>query len=594
MAFSLRRPLSYRPSQPVDSTSSKRARSPDPDDSVTAVQKRVRASPTIPSPVTHDRSLRQATRERRLAERELQKAEFRDKYRRAFPSWIFYFDLDHIDHDRASIPSFEARIQELEGTIEDFFSNQITHLITNQPVPTEEADKENIPKLKNSTPRSALLLKSPVNKPKGRPQDDPPLAAGFDVVAKALSFGIKVWSTSKLDSVLNRCLDIPENSSLIKTSSANQSLNVNNAQRSLTRLLRSERIHGISERDPTQKRHDFRYFSRSSYFILVEDLRQELATIAAHEYEIPKSRDVNPKMPWPVLHCHPWARGPFIPFDEKEKRRWEKQQAAEKERENEVATNNSKIQRLQAIKRKTQNRIHNQRTCNLRKSVSVGNLQRRASYPLPQPYEGLCPDADGDIDHVESNNASGYLASGIGTGYVAASGNSLSATSLATTSNAGYTSRSVHLSSALSGRIRQQVVTSRKVAVLTEKNSTTGSMGPPKCLPERQPILRKSKSTNTLRLPKREEGSKPGYCESCRMKFDNFKAHTTSRRHQKYAMDDANFLQLDYVLARVQRRTLQQVETEQEIRCKQRQVFCERELKQRETLHNHVLSPIVI
>jgi hypothetical protein len=50
-------------------------------------------------------------------------------------------------------------------------------------------------------------------------------------------------------------------------------------------------------------------------------------------------------------------------------------------------------------------------------------------------------------------------------------------------------------------------------------------MGPPAGIPERpNGMLRKSRSTNTLRLPKREEGCKPGYCESCRTKFDDFKS----------------------------------------------------------------------
>jgi len=89
-------------------------------------------------------------------------------------------------------------------------------------------------------------------------------------------------------------------------------------------------------------------------------------------------------------------------------------------------------------------------------------------------------------------------------------------------------------------------------------------MGPPEKLP--QPGLRKSKSTNTLRLPKRDEGSKPGYCESCRVKFDDFATHVLSRKHQKFALDDANYLQLDCVLARVQRRTLQQFQAEDDQR----------------------------
>jgi regulatory subunit for Cdc7p protein kinase len=48
-------------------------------------------------------------------------------------------------------------------------------------------------------------------------------------------------------------------------------------------------------------------------------------------------------------------------------------------------------------------------------------------------------------------------------------------------------------------------------------------MPPPADIPDRVRMLRKSKSTNTLRLPKRDEKTKPGYCESCRAKFDDFK-----------------------------------------------------------------------
>ena len=348
-----------------------------------------------------------------------------------------------------------------------------------------------------------------------RAPDDALIVSGFDLISKALSFGIKVWTTAKLDSVLNRCLDLPENPPIGPTSQPGT-----NSQRVLTRLLQSERIHGTSERDPTQKRHDFRYFSKSSYFVLVEDLRQELATIAAHEYEIPKARDG--KTSWPTLYCHPCARGPFIAFDEKEKKRWERQQQVEKNREDE--NNKKRIYSTQEMVRKTCTKMYPKKSCDLRRSISLGNLHRRASYPLPGPQEG-CLVNDGDP--LESNNASGYLASAAGTTYIAASGNSISiASTTGTTSTAGYPLRNTQLSSALSGRIRQQVLTSRKLSISTEKNDGDlgdGLMGPPEKVPVRQAVLRKSKSTNTLRLPKRDEGSKPGYCESCRIKFDDFK-----------------------------------------------------------------------
>src|ERR1700685_3851208 len=151
---------------------------------------------------------------------------------------------------------------------------------------------------------------------------------------------MKIWNTTKLESVIERCL-ISGNAS----TTASQKSTITAAippkattaqQRPLTRLLASERLHGTTtERDPTQKRHDFRYFSRSSCFVLVEDMRQELATIHALEYPITKGRDGAESAAWPVLHCHPHARGPFMEFDDKEKKRWEKLQRADTEKERE-------------------------------------------------------------------------------------------------------------------------------------------------------------------------------------------------------------------------------------------------------------------
>lgn len=345
---------------------------------------------------------------------------------------------------------------------------------------------------------------------------------------------MKVWSTTKLESVLERCLGFGNTST---TTSQKSTLTVAtplkatiSRQRSLTRLLESERLHGTTERDPTQKRHDFRYFSRSSCFVLVEDMRQELATIHALEYPITKGRDGVERAAWPVLYCHPLARGPFIEFDEKEKRRSEKLQRAEaEEREQEQRV----WRRQEALKRKAQVQ---RKAGDLRRSVSMSNLHRRASY-TDAGYRGLV-DLDGDASGcdgaIDSANASGYLASTGTGGYMAASGNSVGITSTTgTTSTAGASFRNLKLPIALQERIQSQVVTSRKVASAAgtgkdkenEKPVKKGTMGPPVVIPERpNGMLRKSRSTNTLKLPKREEGSKPGYCESCRIKFDEFKS----------------------------------------------------------------------
>jgi len=49
-------------------------------------------------------------------ERELQKADFRVKYTRAFPGWVFYFDLDLLDPESAALrSSLAARVTHLKA-----------------------------------------------------------------------------------------------------------------------------------------------------------------------------------------------------------------------------------------------------------------------------------------------------------------------------------------------------------------------------------------------------------------------------------------------------------------------------------------------
>ena len=258
--------------------------------------------------------------------------------------------------------------------------------------------------------------------------------------------------------------------------------------------------------------------------MLVEDLRQELATISVHEYPVVKGREGSAKSPWPVLHCHPCSRGPFIAYDEREKKRWEKTQKADADQKAERKEHSrNKIKETEAMRYHAEGNIHARKAGDLRRTVSMNNLRRRATFPAMYHYEDSLVDLDRDGDFQDSTNPSGFLASGVG-GYMAASGNSVGITSTTgTTSNTGYALRTVKLPAALSGRMKQEVVTSRKFPLAaTGKEQKAALMGPPAVVPERQPMLKKSRSTNTLKLPKREEGSKPGYCESCRVKFEDF------------------------------------------------------------------------
>ena len=338
---------------------------------------------------------------------------------------------------------------------------------------------------------------------------------------------MKVWETAKLSSVLNRCL-VPTPSTTVQPQ---------HPTRTLSTLLETERRYGTTtERDPTQKRHDYHYFSKNSYFVLVEDIRQELATIAAHEYTITRTKDGEEKGSWPVPYCHPLARGPFMEYNEREEQRREKQERIEREREEERAI---ELKRLKMRQRQQA------RKNDLRRSVSMSNLQRQALEKELALQDG---DSFDQLNIGQSTVApSGYLGSTATSGYVAASGNSVRVTSnYGTTSTMGLGSSYMGASSLpapLRERLQNQVVTSRRVSALDrvrnsgvdggkapggsvslEASASSAMMPPPVDIPDRVRMLKKSKSTNTLRLPKRDEKSKPGYCESCRAKFEDFKA----------------------------------------------------------------------
>ncbi|KAH8119656.1 Dfp1/Him1, central region-domain-containing protein [Phellopilus nigrolimitatus] len=484
-------------------------------------------------------------KERRKIERESQREEFRIKYTKAFPSWTFYFDISD-----AECSALAPRVLQLNGHITNFFSNEVTHVITNRPIAESggESNKENTARSKMT---GIASLRSPI-KLRGLPDEIAASGGNETLIRKAKRFGMKIWDPLKLDSVLLRCC-IPAHAPNIAT------------HRPLRTLLESEKRYGTTERDPTQKRHDYHYFSKGSFFVLVEDMRQELATIAALEYPVTRTSDGKEKGTWPVLYCDPLSRGPFIEYNGKEERRREKQERLDREREEERAFE-AKRQKLRQLQRKHHD---------LRRSVSMSNLHREARKsfgPLngDDLFEFHAPAP------AHNDNASGFGSTTTMGSYIAASGNSVSvASTYGTTSTmgAGSSMRSGFGTSALPnglrGQLQNQIVTSRRVAAergstrsaSLSKASASSAMMPPPEVPERsRALLRRCKSTNTLRLGKRDEKTKPGYCESCRQKFEDFRMHIRGRRHQKFANNIANFIQLDYALGRVHRQTIAEVE----------------------------------
>ncbi|KZT56684.1 hypothetical protein CALCODRAFT_497180 [Calocera cornea HHB12733] len=455
---------------------------------------------------------------------EAQERDFREKYSAAFPKWTFHFD----SLDTATSSELTQRVMQLGARVDTFFSKKVSHVISARPIPPDvkasrgalgkegtpfatamkrEGDKENVAPRLSQQQRMSQTQSSQQWKSAGRPAlaplvrkdgnllfEDSALIKN-DLLTKALHFGMKVWSVEKLTSVLDR-IQLP----------ASPDLQTPN----LSHLLADERLHGTRERDPTALRPDYTYFQRGSYFVLVEDMSGEHCPIMSKQYDRPNKGD---RPPWPCLYADKNASGPFSPGYEESTS--EEKPIANISRDVSTASAVAAAPAAALMKAK--------RPADLRKVLSMNNVKRAAA------ARGT-PDASQAVQAPHDRNA-----------YIAASGNSVSVTSAIATSARSGTGAVLpgtlaHTANKqLQERLRQQVLTNRLAAA---------NMGPG---------LRKSKSTNTLKLPMREETKKPGYCENCRIKFADFSQHVKSKKHRAFATTQENFLQLDEVLERLRR-----------------------------------------
>ncbi|KAH7105181.1 hypothetical protein BKA62DRAFT_691935 [Auriculariales sp. MPI-PUGE-AT-0066] len=536
----------------------KRQRSPDP---AARILKRQRT----------DGARSKQTRE----ERDKLEDEFRVQYTRGFGSWIFFFDDEHDPDVRAT---HSSRITSLNGTIASTFNHTVTHLITCQK-DDDKADKENYRYAINS------------------------IANRHHLLARATASGIKVWSPDKLASVLDRLLDPPEViADKQKARNKKQHLSqpqsklrssapppdpkadaltvveihppakaptISKPSRELGILLHSEKLRGTTEeRDPAAKRSDYQYFSRGVCFILCEDLNREETVIIAHEYPrqptIKHSKADPP--PWPRLYADPRAFNPFAPYsDRAERRRAEREmEMAEVDKLRQRAKQKLKQAKAERLKLEFESSVkayaEDQQEQAGTEPRSIRRVRSLSEFKFDPPTHG-----DGEL-------ASGLNwpdASAGSVAYWGASGNSVP---LSAATGTGFNSsiRSVDpntcamLPLSLKTRLRQPLRSlTLSTATEAEKENITchGDKADRAMLaPQGDGTgLRRTKSTGGLglRLKVHKKESlvvpKSGYCENCRIRFDDINEHVKSRRHLRFANEAGNFVALDFELARVLR-----------------------------------------
>lgn len=461
-----------------------------------------------------DKSTRVSQEER--YQREQQKAQSQRQWKvafgRAFPKFVFYLD----EMDEAQKRTFSAQIHQLGACVEEFFSRNVTHVVTTRPVPSvrEEDTKKTGPAANPghtppkppapssiASPRIVMPVASahlPLHSERN-PMDEwtQPLPAN-DLLSKAQHFGMKIWRMEKLQNILSLLLadDAPAET--------------NTGRQALSEMLLQEKLHGTTERDPLAMRSDVHYFGKQSYHVLVTDATGEHRPILIAEYDR-SAQDVPGKpTPWPVLHGEMEGRGLFSYMDSKERRRLARQPLAPPSHQS------------------------------LRRTASLNLLQACPSPRMP-----------GTPNLMASDNS-------IALASTVASTTSTNITSQHTASIPMHPDRRLmdlhrrlHTPIELPVSEQRPAADGRGAVVQRMLGMLDGPRGSQ---------LRRSQSTDSVARtgtgPKRPREKKPGHCENCRCRYDDFEEHTKSRRHRKFALDESNFVNIDELLQRVQREPL--------------------------------------
>ncbi|GAA5929197.1 protein serine/threonine kinase activating protein DBF4 [Sporobolomyces koalae] len=502
-------------------------------------------------------------RQEKLAQ---ESATWRAKYKKAFPSFTFYFDA----LDEPTKAHLGSQVKKLGASVDQFFSKKVTHVVTCRAVPAQ-SNKENVDapapsgaraagaqldstsKTKKArSPRSYALLSGQNLRPHAGDLDKNPFIDSQDILSKAVDFKLKIWHLDKLNLILNR----------INSRSPNKVDASLQRDQSLPSLLRDEQLYGTRERDPFVPRSDMHYFPAHKYYILVEDSTGEHRPIVIQEYDKPRSKHEDPT--WPVLYGGIEGRsGFFKPEGDPGPRLYApggaggatqvKPQSAlenpsvqmtrdETWLEKEKALTNLKTQLMAGFSTTAARAVG---APNLRRAISLQNVPRAGTALQEQQTQ------DAQAQETTKHAAPGGIRRR--DSYIAASGNSQ-----IITSNTGTSTRS---GAAMQPGTGKGAVVDKRLAVLAGRTvSVALAGGGGGAGSKKEKAVKRSVSVDSGQLKKlvraREEPKKPGYCENCRVKYEDFKTHIVSNKHRRFALADKNWVELDALLELIERPVL--------------------------------------
>ncbi|KAM3415479.1 Hsk1-interacting molecule 1 [Cercospora zeina] len=514
-------------------------------------------------------------------------------YRRQFPNFVFYFDNVPEDIRLKAV----REIISLGAHEHMFFSKAVTHVVTTRTIPSgttttsPDEDVNDAAQLRGA--QQSLVAADPQRTTKAldanlqrrslhslaaaQPTGDArrPQLQGADVLSKARALGTKIWALEKLHRVLDTILDAgPGDHAVDQRGAATRVLGRNTRDADLEQLLRHEKVKGPADRDMTVATQDT--ITLRGCYLYVHDMDEKTKPVMVRDYSRPQSKEQGK---WPQFRLSAPGRCPFVEDLAHAKK------VAQQDRDAQEARDDAQ--------RKTRGNVSshlvhpkqgNARDTTLRRSprkLAQGN-GGAMTQPLPPPYHATTrqqPPTDGFAPFFNSTQVTARgmprmvrgepVASGVQPSNVTSAIRSQAVSSAAISSTTGLHRRV--------GDSREMSMLKRKVlgsnSIPTSHANDVRAAINEDAVPPPRAAKRKAQETlgvvyendqNGAETPQAgahvvkrkkvvEKEAKPGYCENCRDKFDDFDDHIASRKHRKFATTAENWQELDELLALLKR-----------------------------------------
>ncbi|CAM9019185.1 hypothetical protein WICANDRAFT_62007 [Wickerhamomyces anomalus NRRL Y-366-8] len=307
---------------------------------------------------------------------------------------------------------------------------------------------------------------------------------------------LKFWNYEKVFRFLK---NLGEITSPVQTAQKNA--------RHLSSLLHDEKLHGPNDRDPNAKREDFNYFKHP--FFYVYDLRQVTRPVAVREWKVKDTS--SSKTPWPHVFTSTYGRSPFLadPADihlprKTERRRLRDEQNKRYRDKLRVVYNDFDPQLIESNPFSDDSDVESDSTLCEREST--------LNMPPPLPENSLVLSRQPSLisnKFMEATKRDNF---------------EIQASGFNGSTNVSQQSTEVQTKNGLAPI--GSSVASKQVNSLTKKL-----------------IVRKQKLSKTQASKNKPKVA--GYCENCRIHFDDFDEHIESGKHRSFATENSNFRDID-------------------------------------------------